>query len=390
MKLTYLLVIIVLISLAGSSRLFARLKSLPSWRLFFTTSTLFLFTGILIGPHGINLISQTTLVELKPVTELLMGWVGMVLGLQLRWHHLRRTPWRIAVGSQIQAVVSLLVILLGFVLFQRIYPDLFAPFSHWRMFAMLAAIGLSTAPEIIQVSGLTLIRNKHSFRTALFFANFGRITSIVAVGILYTVFRPATGLLHLPALHWIGLTLVLGILMGFATTFFSYHSEDEAGFLATITGIIIFAAGLAYYLQLSPLLLALVIGIVTANSSSQASRLFTLLSHYDQPVFMLLLILAGALLNIPISGLVPLLLVYLTLRILGKVAGNRLANTLLPQHCRSTDRFMLPQGALTLALAVHQFQTYGDSTAAAVFQLLLLGAIFFSYLAPHLLGGWRR
>jgi len=271
-KLTYLLVIIGLISLAGSSRLFARLRSLPSWRLFFTTSTLFLFSGILIGPHGINLISHTTLLELKPVTELLMGWVGMVLGLQLRWHHLRRTPWRIAVGSQIQAVVSMVIIFFGFLLFYKFNPDLFSSVDHWRLFAMLAAIGLSTAPEIIQLSGLKLIRNKHSFRTALFFANFGRISAIIAVGILYTIFRPADGVLPLAAILWLGLTLGLGIILGLATSFFSHHSEDEAGFLATIIGIIIFAAGLAYYLQLSPLLLTLVIGAVTANSSSQAAN----------------------------------------------------------------------------------------------------------------------
>jgi Kef-type K+ transport system membrane component KefB len=191
-------------------------------------------------------------------------------------------------------------------------------------------------------------------------------------------------------MHWIGLTLALGIILGLTTSFFSHHSEDEAGFLATITGIIIFAAGLAYYLQLSPLLLTLVIGVVTANSSSRSTRLFEILSHYDQAVFMMLLILAGALLDVPIAGLVPLLLLYISLRLFGKMAGNRLAITLLPHHCRRSDRFMLPQGALTLALAIHQFQTYGDPTAAAVFQLLLLGTIFFSYLAPLLLGGWRR
>lgn len=390
MKLTYLLVIIGLISLAGASGLFARLRSLPSWRLFFTTSTLFLLSGIMIGPHGINIISRMTLMELKPLTELLMGWVGMVLGLQLRWHHLRRTPWRIVAGSQIQALVSLVIIFFGFLLFQQFNPDLFSSFSHWRLFAMLAAIGLSTAPEIIQLSGLTLIRNKHSFRTALFFANFGRISAIVAVGILYTIFRPADGVLSLPSIHLIGLTVALGLILGLATSFFSHHSEDEAGFLATIIGIIIFAAGLAYYLQLSPLLLTLVIGIVTANSSTKASKLFELLSHYDQAVFMLLLILAGALLDVPVAGLLPLLFIYLTLRLIGKIIGNRLANSSLPRHSRSSDRFMLPQGALTLALAIHQFQTYDDPTSAAAFQLLLLGTMFFGYLAPLLLGGWRR
>ncbi|MBL7033563.1 MAG: hypothetical protein ISR91_05400 [Candidatus Delongbacteria bacterium] len=390
MKLTYFLILIGLISLAGSTRLFLRLRSLPSWRLFFTTSTLFLLSGILLGPHGINLISRTMLLELKPVTVLLMGWVGIVLGLQLRWHHLRRIPLRIAAGSQIQAVVSLLIILGGFLLLWRMWPVLTVPFDSPRLFAMLAVIGLSTAPEVIQISGLALIRNQHSFRTALFFANLGRITAIFAIGILYALYRPSTGLLPLPAVHWIMLTLVLGAALGLVATFFCQHSKDEAGFLSSMTGMIIFAAGLAYYLHLSPLLLTLLMGIVTANSTPRAIRLFEVLSRYDQAVFLLLLILAGALLDIPVPGLVPLLLIYLVLRLLGKYAGNRLANVLLPQHHRSSTRFLLPQGALTLALAINQLQIYADTTAAAVFQILLLGSLCFSFLSLLLLGGWRR
>ena len=390
MKLTYLLILIGLIIFAGSSHLIQRLRSLPSWRLFFTTSTLFLFIGILLGPHGINLVSRTTLVEIKPITVLVMGWVGMVLGLQLRWRHLRRTPWRIALGSQIQAVITLIFIWGGLLITRQLWPQFAGGLDHFRLFAMLAVIGLSTAPEIIQLSGLAQIRRQHSFRTALLFANFGRITAIVAIGILYAMYRPTQGLLPLPALHWITLTILLGVILGLVTSFFSQHSSDEAGFLAAMTGMIIFAAGLAYYLHLSPLLLTLLMGVVTANTSPKAVNLFELLSRYDQPVFLLLLILAGTLLDTPVQGLVPLLCLFIALRLLGKLAGNNLAASMLPQHCRNSARFMLPQGALTLALAINQLQIYADTTANAVFQVLLLGALFFSYLSALLLGRWQQ
>jgi len=393
MKLTYLLILIGVISLVASSRLFERLRSLPSWRMFFTTSTLFLLIGIMIGPYGINLVSRTVLADLKPVTVLLMGWVGLVLGLQLRWRHLRRTPWRIALGSQLQALVTLIFIAAGLLLCHRLWPGLAPGLEHSRLFWLLAVIGLSTAPEVIQVSGLALISRSHSFRTALLYANFGRITAIGAVGLLYALYRPSLGLLPQTPLLWIGLTLCLGLILGLLSVFFTQHSADkigdEAGYLAALTGMIIFAAGLAYYLHLSPLLLTLLMGLVIANRSRQAVKMFEILSRYDQPVFMLLLILAGSLLDTPIPGLVPLLLLYLLLRLLGKLSGNQLAGSLLPAHNRSSIRFMLPQGALTLALAINQLQIYADTTASAVFQVQLLGALFFSYLSPLLIGGRR-
>ena len=70
-----------------------------------------LLTGIALGPHGINLLSPTTLVPLDPAIPVALAALGALAGLAVGD---RRTDgWRMAAAAGINAMVTMMVVSTG-------------------------------------------------------------------------------------------------------------------------------------------------------------------------------------------------------------------------------------------------------------------------------------
>jgi hypothetical protein len=79
------------------------------------------------------------------------------------------------------------------------------------------------------------------------------------------------------------------------------------------------------------------------------------LVQWEKPIYIMMLVLAGALLKFPTWWIAPLVAVYVATRILAKWFGGLLACHLRPEATQLPGRFGLaltPQGGLSLAMAI--------------------------------------
>ncbi|MGW8268056.1 MAG: hypothetical protein ACWGSQ_16935, partial [Longimicrobiales bacterium] len=158
-----------------------------------------------------------------------------------------------------------------------------------------------------------------------------------------------------------------------------------------LLGIAAFASGAALQLQLSPLFVSVTMGAVVANLSPDPQRVFRVLQEWEKPIYVVLLILAGALLSFPTLWTLPLAVGYALLRAGGKVLGNMAMVRVVPLPFPTPKRFglgLLPQGGISLAMAISVVLTYaglglGDLNAVDVlFAVVVLGVILSELTGP--------
>jgi Kef-type K+ transport system membrane component KefB len=152
--------------------------------------------------------------------------------------------------------------------------------------------------------------------------------------------------------------------------------------------MVLFASGAAYWLELSPLWVALVMGAVLVNISTHNEQLVAAVRATNSPVRVGLLVLAGALWSAPalvpaVAGTAGLVV----LRLVGRLVGSWLAaRTMVPLR-RDLGRGLIGQGTVALAIAL-SFRLHYDGPVVDVAYTAVLGAVLVhDVLAPWVLRG---
>jgi hypothetical protein len=162
--------------------------------------------------------------------------------------------------------------------------------------------------------------------------------------------------------------------------------SDNSRFLALV-GIIAFASGGAYFLELSPLAVNLSMGFVLVNFARGGQLLHTTLESTERPMALVLLVFAGALWER--TELVPTLLGlggFLVVRTSAKWLASAIAGWGTSLR-KDLFRGLLAHGDVTLAMAV-SFRLVYDGEAAKIAYSVVLGSVILNGLmAPRLLRG---
>ena len=127
----------------------------------------------------------------------------------------------------------------------------------------------------------------------------GQLDELVGViGLLFVTayFREdAASAWQLPGTAWVFVSLGIGVAIGALIFAMVRVPVNNAEFLAVVLGGIAFASGLAGYLQLSPIVVCFIAGVLVTNfPNEQRDSLFRILNHLERPVQLLFLIIAGA------------------------------------------------------------------------------------------------
>ncbi len=384
--------ILILLALLGARFSFSTISIPPGPRLVFRTGTHFLFLGLVLGPQALGLLTQEAVRQLFPLLGLGLGWIGFLFGLQLDRRNLRHFPplyFLIALG---QAVLTFLIFLaLGWVLLVGLGQ------AH-RMGLLLlmgaaATACVSTPAGIALVSTNFLVRGK--VRDLLFFvASLDALVGIGALQLTYALFSPAA-MAGSPAsvtgLFWILAAGGLGIVCGILFLWLTRPRPGGEELVLFLLGIAAFASGAALQLQLSPLFVSVIMGAVVANLSPEPERIYRVLQEWEKPIYVVLLMLAGALLSFQTLWVLPLALAYVLIRALGKVLGNMAMVRLTPPPFPTPKRFgmgLLPQGGISLAMAISGVLTYAglqvEETRGVdlLFAVVVLGVIVSELSGP--------
>ncbi len=320
-----LLVGIVLLAGFGGGRLSDRI-GLPS-------VTGYLFTGLIIGPTMLGIISPSGLNNLQPINNFALGLIGLSIGGELKWRFIK-TKWQ---------DFSLLFLGELIITFSLVFISVYLYTDNLAMAAVLASLALATAPGAI-INIINENNVKGSFPKILM--------SLVAIDNLFCIIIFSITVTFLNIYYFgntlnrniftqlsyeIGLSLLIGVILGVIGLIILNNIQNKNQQKILFTGLIFIAIGLPLQLNLQFLIVTLINGIIIVNFSPYFRRFYDVLHTIDTPVLVLFLTLAGARLDIVGFITVGLLgLIYIIARISGKVLGLQIGSKLcafLPDSC---------------------------------------------------------
>lgn len=357
------------------------------------TGAEYLLLGMLLGPlvaPGLRVFER--LDPVLPLVALAAGWVGLLRGmeLQVRDRELgaaaaQRGSSRVALG---QALLSGGLVAGGAWAFFRS--------GMVEASAAEAALGsgvLACAAAAASLRPIEVLVHRYALSGGLApvvrrIAALSDLTAIVAFGVLVCVFhpQPADAPASASPTEWVVISAGLGIALGVLfTPFLGGDDSDQGRFLAMV-GIITFASGAAYFLQISPIFVNLCLGAVLVNTSRAGPEIRSTLESTRAPMALILLVFAGALVRPP--PVVPTLIVtfgFIGLRLAGKVLGARISSRGTELR-RDLHRGLLAHGDVTVAIAVayRVFHLEGE-VADVVFTSVLASRVLHDLVAPRAL-----
>jgi hypothetical protein len=388
LKFVLALLVLTILALAGSRRvLFARRVPLGA-RLIFLTGTEFIVVGFLLGESYLGLIDGVALQGLEPFVGVCLGWVGLLFGLQFERRSLQTVPRSFLRASLIQSLFTWGVLFTVFLFMLRAWGEVLAG-EDVAAAATLAAAGACTGQ-----AGLAMIQRNFPDKGGQILSLLRYIASLDPIpGIL--LFGGATALF----LHGGGVIggiggpgrllfgVCIALLVGWLLVSLTRGRTTNPELLLIAAGTCAVASGLAMKVGISILFVCTICGVIVANVSTIRGRLTEFLARGEHFLYIVLLILAGASLQVPSSWALLLAGVYVTARLAAKVVGSFLATRPV------TRRLPVPpwvglgltaQAGMALAIAIDFRHAVAGGVGDLVLTVVLLGLIVTELAGPSL------
>ena len=314
--------------------------------------------GLLIGPAGLRLVDVGAAHQSAPLLTIGLGWVGLMIGLQLRVDILRRLPQSfIRIVGVDAGVVFVIFGVAAWMVLSRLTAAPPAVALALAVYVGAASIGWAAETRSI----------RHGSPPSADLALALRATAGLGTPIAITLFAftiasirptpdggftaaPGPALLRFTAL--IAVALALGIMARFGLR----RARDSRPDLLTIfLGVVALITGAAVELRVSPLLAALLAGVVIANLAGPELRKFErFILEAEHVVAVLYAVVAGVLLDVGIGlpGL-TLLIALVALRLtLKPLLWTRLLPTESESNARLARLAPIRQSPLALMLGI--------------------------------------
>ena len=347
--------------------------------------------GVLFGPRAANLLTAEALRDLTPLLSLALGWMGMHLGTYFRLPTLAQldpTHVSIAFTEATLTFLASLGLLLGLFTWVLGLPLVVAALPA----VTLAAVATMTAPAAIDA-----LERRHGarpiFRVLQLTTRVDCLIGTVAFGLLLAILhqgevastvRPPT------ATEWAVINIAVGVASGVLFHLFLGPREDQtdaqgdARLFVSLAGAAVVASGAAYYLNLSPIFTNLILGFILANTGGAHRDVTRLLASSARPVFLALLIVAGAAWAPGAPERLFIAPAFIALRIGARLFGGRIAGTWgIPAGLRTPalGRTLLAQGSLSVAVAVNYTQVLPGLMSDLVLTCALFSVLLFEVVA---------
>jgi hypothetical protein len=358
-------------------------------RFLVVTGVEYLLLGFLLGPAFPAIHALDDVTGLLPIIALAAGWVGLLRGTDFDFTSLQKldpATWRVVFLHHLLPAVTV-----GFGSYYFFTETGWVIVSPRDAMLSSAALACFAATDSSEPFDLLARRYEISGRLAPLLRNgtrLGDIGVILAFGLIFCIFHENAPEAqdYSPSL-WAWVTVLLGAALGFLFSLFLVGDESDNSRFLALVGIIAFASGGAYFLELSPLAVNLSMGFVLVNFARGGQLLHTTLESTERPMALVLLVFAGALWER--TELVPTLLGlggFLVVRTGAKWLASAIAGWGTSLR-KDLFRGLLAHGDVTLAMAV-SFRLVYDGEAAKIAYSVVLGSVILNGLmAPRLLRG---
>lgn len=352
--------ILALLGLLGSRVAFDPERAPLGPRLLLATGTHFLLIGLLLGPV-LGLLTLQVIGQLEALFALGLGWIGLLFGLQLDRSQLAQFPLSWLLFTVVQAGVTFVAFagigILALHLAGALRPDL-----HMLIYGTAATAAVSTPAGVALISRTFQVQGRVT-RLLFYTASLDALVGIIALQVVYGVYHPETAILAATSWWlWLAIATATGIIFGILFLWLTRPKPERDELTLFLLGLAVFEAGTALYMGISPLFVCMVTGAVIANLSPSRKRVYSILQGWEQPIYVVVLILAGALLGAGTWIALPLAAGYLVLRAVGKAGGGLAARRMVPLEVQlpgTVGMGLIAQGGISLAMALSAALTYG-------------------------------
>lgn len=342
----------------------------------------YLIGGLILGPSVLGLLSANAVQGLALVSEIALGFIAFSIGSEFKLDYFKRvgmTPVVIAVFESFLAVAAVVLGLLA--------AGQPLPFS-----LVLGAIAAATAP-----AATIMVIKQYRARgpvteTLLSVVAIDDATALIAFGVCVAVAQTLTSAVPsslawsilqpvLEILEALGAGAVLGVLFSLMLRFF----KTPANRMALTIAFVLLTSAVADALSLSALLTTMAMGAVFANLCSKSGEIMALCDTITPPVYMMFFVLSGAGLNLSILPSIGVVgVVYVVLRVAGKMAGAWLGGTVMradPKVRLWLGPALIPQAGVAIGLTVVA-QRVVPQYAEVVRAVVLCGTLIYELIGP--------
>jgi hypothetical protein len=354
----------------------------------------YIVIGFLLGPRVTGLLGAGQVQDLTPIVSLALGWLGMLLGTYFRLPTMaliEATHLRIAFAEAFTTFGCALAILLGVFHYVAGYG--------WPE-ATVQAVTLAGVATLSSPAAVDAITRKTARRSPLLAvlqlsARIDALVAVTAFGLILAIFHQGQVSLSVrppTATEWAVINLAVGAASGVLFHLFlerrGHPDEAEGGsrLFVALAGAIVVASGASYYLNLSPIYTNLVLGFILANSGGAHRDVTRLLLATERPVYLALLIFAGAAWSPSSPELLFIAPLFVVVRLAVRLAGGWVAGVLVaPPELRSPKlgRALLAQGGIAVALAVNYTQVRPDLNPDVILTATLVSVLLFDIVASR-------
>jgi len=350
--------------------------------------------GFLLGPQVTGLLGAGQVQDLTPIVSLALGWLGMLLG----------TYFRLPAMAVIEPAHLQIAFAEALTTFGCALAALLALFHYVAGYAWpeatvqavtLAAVATLSSPAavdaVIRRAGqaspiLPVLQLTARIDALIAVAAFGLIVAIFHQGQVSLSVRPPT------STEWAVINLAVGVASGVLFHLFLgprdhlHEAEGDSRLFVALAGAIVVASGASYYLNLSPIYTNLILGFILANSGSAHRDVTRLLLATERPVYLALLIFAGAAWSPTSRELLFIAPLFVIIRLGARFLGGGLAGGVVappPLRNPRLSRALLAQGGIAVALAVNYTQVRPDLNPDVILTATLVSVLLFDIVASR-------
>ncbi|WP_291636598.1 cation:proton antiporter [Clostridium sp.] len=313
----------------------------------------YLIAGLLLGPSFFNFLQVNMVNGFSVISDMALGFIAFSIGSEFNLNYFKKVgiaPVIIAIAESFGAIilVTLTLIIFGF--------DI-------KLAILLGAIAAATAPaQTIMVINqykakgtlTSMLMSVVAIDDAVALIGFGFATTIVKM--MSSSLSTNIFLSILSPIYEILVSFILGGLASILMKLIFRWFKKSSNRLCIIIAFILITYWVAQVVNGSPLLSCMALGGVLVNIYEDIDSVVKITEDFSPPMFMIFFVISGAGFEISaISGIGFIGLLYVIMRIIGKIAGAWLGGKITKQDdkiCKYLGPTLMPQAGVALGLIV--------------------------------------
>ncbi|MFC2160899.1 hypothetical protein ACFLRW_04160 [Acidobacteriota bacterium] len=380
--------LIILLAFLGSRLIVLRNRFLSPLAFLFLSGLIYIFVGFFLGNKVLNILSVQVLQGLTPLIGLGLGWIGFLFGFQLEFKYLRRFPGKYLGLSYLQFLFTFASVFFGLFFLLKVFYRSETPFLLYGMALALGLLITLNSPTLINASlAFTPTRGQYYY-LARFLVSVSGFWGIVGLALLFSFWN--FPFYEQKAFVSGGIRLLVStvfpVFVGFLFHVLTKRKNREQDLLVYLLGLVFFVSGAAFYFNLPPLYLGMVLGITFSNLTKIQEKIYPLLLSTEKPLFVIFLLLIGALWEFNVDYKIVLLVVLtFVLRVIGYTLSLPVIGGLLHFPLKLSPSFglsFLSSGGIGVAFAVSLKLTYPLPLTDIFLSVALLSIIVGEILSP--------